>query len=122
LKIGPAALVTWIGAAENRDAVNESLSGVLTEIRSLLDLPADAEQPPRAVVEDTLTSGYAHALALEGEQLRAEGHLRSILRDRSGSRRLREERIDQLTGRLAELDQQLAGLRTLLSSLRSQAL
>ena len=102
--------------------MNESLSGVLTEIRSLLDVPADAQQPPRAVVEYTLTSGYAHALALEGEQLRTEGHLRVILRDGSGSRRLREERIDELTGRLAELDQQLAGLRTLLSSLRNQAL
>jgi hypothetical protein len=122
LKIGPAALVTGSRAAENRGAVNESLSGVLTEIRSLLDVPADAEQPPRAVVEDALTSGYAHALALESEQLRTEGHLRVILRDGSGSRRLREERIDQLTGRLAELDQQLAGLRALLSSLRAQAL
>jgi hypothetical protein len=120
--MGPAALVTGSRATENRVAVNESLSGVLTEIRSLLDVPADAEQPPRSVVEDALTSGYAHALALEGEQLRAEGHLRSILRDGSGSRRLHDEKIDQVTGRLAELDQQLAGLRALLSSLRAQAL
>ncbi len=109
-------------AAENRVAVDESLSGVLTEIRSLLDLPADAKRPSRAVVEDTLTSGYAHALALEGDQLRTEERLRAVLRDRSGSRRVREERIDELTGRLARLDQELAGLRALLSSLRSQAL
>jgi hypothetical protein len=102
--------------------VNESLSGVLTEIRSLLDVPANGQRPPRAVVEYTLTSGYAYALALEGEQLRAEGRLRAILRDRSGNRRLREERIDELTGLLAQLDQERAGLRALLSSLRAQAL
>ena len=54
--------------ADTERAVDGRLPGVLTEIRSLLDAPARAEQPPRAVVEDTLTNGYAYALALEGER------------------------------------------------------
>jgi hypothetical protein len=103
--------------------VEDRLSGVLTEIRSLLDLPADREPPPRAVVEDTLTSGYAAALALEGERLRAERELRDVLRARTELRRReREAEIAGLTERLDNADRELAGLRALLSSLRAQAL
>jgi hypothetical protein len=103
--------------------VEDRLSGVLTEIRSLLDLPADREPPPRAVVEDTLTSGYAAALALEGERLRAERELRQVLRTRTElKRREREAEIAGLTERLDSADRELAGLRALLSSLRAQAL
>ena len=103
--------------------MEDRLSGVLTEIRSLLDLPADREPPPRAVVEDTLTSGYAAALALEGERLRAEQELRNLLRARTElKRRERDAEIAGLTERLDSADRELAGLRALLSSLRAQAL
>ena len=103
--------------------MEDRLSGVLTEIRSLLDLPADREPPPRAVVEDMLTSGYAAALALEGERLRAERELREVLRARTElKRREREAEIAGLTERLDSADRELAGLRALLSSLRAQAL
>jgi hypothetical protein len=103
--------------------VDERLPGVLTEIRSLLDAPTDAKRLPRSVVEETLTSGYAYALALEGERLRTEQRLRAVLRTRVGvSRRVRDEEIAELTGRLEHADHELSGLRTLLSSLRAQAL
>jgi hypothetical protein len=103
--------------------VEDRLFGVLTEIRSLLDLPADRKPPPRAVVEDTLTTGYAAALALEGERLRTENRLRSVLRAGPGLRsREREAEIAELTGRIDDADRELAGLRALLSSLRAQAL
>jgi hypothetical protein len=103
--------------------VDGRLPGVLTEIRSLLDAPASAEQPPRAVVEDTLTNGYAYALALEGERLRIERRLRALLHEEPGpSARVRLEEIGELTRRLAGADRELAGLRALLSSLRAQAL
>ena len=52
----------------------------MAEIRSLLDLPAGAELPPRASVEDTLTSGYAYVLGLEGDRLQIERALRACLR------------------------------------------
>jgi hypothetical protein len=103
--------------------VDGRLPGVLTEIRSLLDAPASAEQPPRAVVEDTLTNGYAYALALEGERLRIERRLRALLHEEPGpSARVRWEEIGELTRRLADADRELAGLRALLSSLRAQSL
>jgi hypothetical protein len=91
----------------------------MAEVRSLLDLPAGAELPPRAHVEDTLTSGYAYALGLEGQRLRIERSLRALVR--SGTRPDPSE-VAELSGRLAEADQELAGVRALLASLRAQAL
>ena len=91
----------------------------MAEVRSLLDLPAGAELPPRASVEDTLTSGYAYALELERKRLRIERSLRSVVR--SGERPDPGE-VALLSGRLAEADQELAAVRALLASLRAQAL
>ena len=94
--------------------MNERLPGVLTEIRSILNVPADA-RPSRAVVEDTLTSGYAYAHQLEGRKLRLEARLRKVIRSGGGA-----EEVTRLTGDLAHADQELAGVRSLLSSLRAQ--
>ena len=91
----------------------------MAEVRSLLDLPAGAELPPRASVEHTLTSGYAYALELERKRLRIERSLRGVVR--SGDRPDPVE-VAHLSGRLAEADQELAGVRALLASLRAQAL
>ncbi len=91
----------------------------MAEIRSLLDLPAGTELPPRADVEDTLTSGYAYALDLERERLRIERSLRALLR--SDARPHRNE-VSELTVRLANADQELAGVRAMLATLRAQAL
>ena len=91
----------------------------MAEIRSLLDLPAGAELPPRADVEDTLTSGYAYALDLERRRLRIERSLRALVR--SDSKPDRTE-VSELTGRLAAADQELEGVRALLATLRAQAL
>ena len=91
----------------------------MAEIRSLLDLPAGAELPPRASVEDTLTSGYAYVLGLERDRLRIERELRALVRssDRPGKNELAD-----LSGRLAHADQELAAVRAMLASLRAQAL
>jgi hypothetical protein len=91
----------------------------MAEIRSLLDLPAGTEAPPRADVEDTLTSGYAYALVLERDRLRIERQLRALVR--SGERADQHE-LAELTVRLDAADQELAGVRALLSTLRAQAL
>jgi hypothetical protein len=90
----------------------------MAEIRSLLDLPAGAELPPRADVENTLTSGYAYALALEQERLRIERALRAVVRS---SDRADQDEIADLSWRLAQADQELAGVRAILASLRAQA-
>jgi len=101
-------------------AVDARLPAVVTEIRSLLEAGEETDRPSRIVVEDTLTSGYAYALALEGERLRLESRLRDLLRANS-DHRARSEEVGRLTGLLAHADQELAGLRTLLASLRHQA-
>jgi hypothetical protein len=91
----------------------------MAEIRSLLDLPAGTELPPRADVEDTLTSGYAYALDLERERLRIERSLRALVRS---TERPDQREIATLSRSLAEADQELAGVRAMLASLRAQAL
>ena len=101
--------------------MDERLPAVLTEIRSLLDVPDGAAAPSREEVEHTLTNGYAYALALEGECLRLEARLRTLVRTRATATYAADE-IADLTSRLAHADQELAGVRALLSSLRAQAL
>lgn len=99
------------------------LSAVLTEVRSLLDATARAELPPRAVVEDTLTDGYAYALDLERERLRIERRLRELVRSTDeGTARARADETVALTRLLADADGELASVRALLSTLRAQAL
>ena len=91
----------------------------MAEIRSLLDLPAGAELPPRASVEDTLTSGYAYVLGLERDRLRIERELRAAVRS---SDRPDQNELAELSSRLAHADQELAAVRAMLASLRAQAL
>jgi hypothetical protein len=86
------------------------------EIESLLGPSGRA--PSRGSVEYTLTTGYAHALELEGARLRAEGRLRTLVR--SG-----EARREQLEAAEVELDRataELGHLRALLANLRAHAL
>jgi hypothetical protein len=98
--------------------VDDRLPAVLTEIRSLLDLPRDAT-PSRARVEETLTTGYAYALGLEQQRLRIEKSLRALLR---AEPRPDPREVAQLSGRLQEAEDELAGVRVLLASLRAHAL
>lgn len=91
-------------------------SSLLTEIHSLLDVPADAGPPDRGEVEHTLTNGYARLLQLERERLRIEDRLRSSVRGDGGGE------PGDLEVELARADQELAGLRGLLSALKSHAL
>jgi hypothetical protein len=88
---------------------------VLTEIRSLLDLPA-AELPPRETLEHTLTSGYAYALGLERDRVRLERRLQDLL----GSAEAMAGEMSVLSGQLAEAERELADVRALLAELREQ--
>jgi hypothetical protein len=92
--------------------MSDDLSILFDRIRLLLD----RDQPGRAagpdVVEHTLTDGYARALALDGERLRAEERIREL----AGS----EEHVGEvriLKARAALLEEELAQLRGLLGSL-----
>ena len=85
------------------------------EISALL-APAAGPLPARRVVEDTLTTGSAHALRLEGERLRAEDRLRDLIR--SGRNHPRD--LDEVTGELARVEVDLQRLRALLATLRAR--
>jgi hypothetical protein len=82
------------------------------EIATLLGSPAGgAGAPSLSTLEDTLTTGYARALALEAELERLERRLAAV--DREDAAKLRD--------RLEDVELRLAGLRRILVPLRSRA-
>src|SRR5688500_5570955 len=119
--MGPTAHVRRGDASHNRAwsifSMSPHLPVVLTEIRSLLDQPVNREPDSRALIEKTLTDGYAHALLLGGERLRIEDRLRTVVR----APKRDESQVSDLTLALDELDRELAGLRSLLTALRAHA-
>ena len=74
-----------------------------------------------ASVEDTLTAGYAQALALEAQQLRLERKLWQLARDLGDGPDVVAHEAEELTGMLAGVESELVGLRTLLVTLRDRA-
>ena len=76
-----------------------------------------AKEPTLARMEDTLTEGYAQALALEAERWRLERRIGEVARE--GSTDLEELRT--LGTRLSDADGELATLRTLLGRLHERA-
>jgi len=93
------------------------------EIRSLLDAPADGDDAPTIdTIEDTLTAGYAKALALEAERWRLERRIATVAAELGGKSQDDEHsELTQLGRRLSAADGDLSNLRGLLSSLRSRA-
>jgi len=87
---------------------------MLEQIEELLS----ADAPTLARMEDTLTEGYAQALALEAERWRIERRLGEVARE--GRTDLGEE-LKLLGTRLTRADGELAQLRTLLGTLHERA-
>ncbi|HET9214244.1 MAG TPA: hypothetical protein VFN93_05780 [Gaiellaceae bacterium] len=87
----------------------EDLTSLCDRIRVLLD---QRNGTPADDVEHTLTDGYARALALEGERLRAQDRLHAL----AGSADHVAE-LSALKLRVAAIDEQLAELRGLLGVL-----
>jgi hypothetical protein len=96
---------------------------LLEQIDSLLAV-ADAEEPEvfLARAEDTLSAGYARALALEAERWRLErqlGALAAGLAD--GDSGTGTEELSTLARRMAVADGKVTRLRRRLASLRERA-
>jgi hypothetical protein len=92
---------------------------IFAEIEALL---ADREHAPLDRLEHTLTSGYAAALALEGEHWRLErqiAEVAALVRGRSDGDRAEE--IADLARMLAVAEADLTRLRALLGTLRARA-
>ena len=99
-------------------------AALLHEIESLLAaLSADEFEASLERVDETLTAGYAHALALEAERGRLERRLRELAadvaaaRDDSGTR----EELAALAPRLSASADELRRLRGVLAALRVRA-
>jgi hypothetical protein len=96
---------------------------MLQQIEQLLTAPTTgAAAPTLASLEDTLTEGYAQALALEAERWRLERRLGEVARtvggpDTSGF----AEELSALAKRLTSADGELSHLRSLLGSLQDRA-
>jgi hypothetical protein len=90
------------------------------EIRGLLAAPERGEEVPAvAYLEDALTSGYAHALAVEAERMRLERRLGEAARQ-LGSSGASAAEIAALAERINAADSDLMSMRRLLAALRER--
>jgi hypothetical protein len=94
---------------------------IFAEIEALLD-----DATPRGVdeIEDTLTSGYAAALALEAERWRIERRISDTAAELASSSESEVSGAEEIAGlaqRLNGTDADLIRLRGMLESLRDRA-
>ena len=89
--------------------MTEDLSLLSDRIRVLLNPEHGGTAPDSAAVEHTLTDGYAHALALEGERKQAEKRIHSLAGHEEHGPELRA-----LKSRLTCINTDLSQLRDLL--------
>ena len=94
---------------------------ICAEIEALLD-----DVTPRALdeIEDTLTTGYAAALALEADRWRIERRITELAGELGGEADFELHRAEEMVGlaqRLSSADTDLIRLRDVLGSLRERA-
>jgi hypothetical protein len=96
---------------------------MLQQIEQLLIAPTSgAAAPTLASLEDTLTEGYAQALALDAERWRLERRLGEVAREAADpSTSSFAEEVATLAKRLTSADGELNHLRSLLGSLHDRA-
>ena len=98
------------------------LASVKDRLETLLASLERGRHPGRALLEETLTDGYAWALKLDAECTRLErgiGTLASEL-DHAGSEQQARE-LSSAARRLARTRRELGSLRSLLAALRTEA-
>ena len=97
-----------------------AVPALLDRIRTLVDEPTErGSGAGLRELEHTLTDGYAHALALEGERWRIERRIAELSRSADEAAEARELR--GLGVRLAAAEDELTRLRPLLRRLRDRA-
>jgi hypothetical protein len=94
----------------------------MEQIQELLNAPTSgADAPTLARMENTLTEGYAHALALEAERWRLERRLGEVARSvEGGDGSSFVEELSSLAKRLTSADGELTKLRSLLGTLHER--
>ena len=101
----------------------EPIPALLEQIDELLAEPSPAGEPATlALLERTLTDGYAHALALEAERWRLERRMSELAAQlHDGNRELKAKELAQLSNRLSSNGDLLGALRRTLAELRARA-
>jgi hypothetical protein len=92
--------------------VTDDLSVLSDRIRVLLSREHEGTAHDSTAVEHTLTDGYAHALALEGERKQTEARIHALAGHEEHGAELRA-----LKSRLTSIDTDLRQLRDLLKVL-----
>ncbi len=97
------------------------MNPIFAEIEAILD-----DGTPRALdeIEDTLTTGYAAALALEADRWRIERRITELAGQLGGGADFELHRAEEMVGlaqRLSTADIDLIRLRDVLGSLRERA-
>ncbi len=117
-KMGPLAHVEPRAGPDNEEgsrcALPEDIRSFCATVREL----AAASEASHEAIEDTLTSGYAHALALEAERRRLE---RLILEAATAGRAPAGSDLTGLAERFWRTDAELRELRAALDELRRYA-
>ena len=95
---------------------------LVDEIEAMLLEPPHGGDAAIARVEQTLTDGYAQALALEAERWRIERRIAQIARRiADGDAADAAQELSSLSERLSAMDDELSRLRCSLTSLRRHA-
>jgi chromosome segregation ATPase len=95
---------------------------LIDEIRRLLAAPASGSRAPSlSRLEETLTTGYARALALEAERSRLERRLGEAAAELTAGDDEQQQELALLAGRLSDAEGELSGLRGVLQTLRRRA-
>ena len=92
-------------------------------IRILLDAPAaGVDAPTLADLEEMLTTGYARAMAIEGDQWRLQRRIVDVAgRLADDHNELQTVELRKLARRLRSVDAELISIRALIGSLRARA-
>jgi hypothetical protein len=108
---------------EPPSATDPGYAVIENSIRTVLEAPEAGDGAPTlAHIEELLTSGYARAMALEGEQWRLQRRVVDVaLRLADDYDEVQARELGKLAHELRELDHELANIRALIRSLRARA-
>lgn len=95
---------------------------LLPRLKALLDAPPEGEGAPSlSYLENSLTDGYARALALEAERARVARHIGELAARQGDDAEEKTRELSALSERLAGADSELVRLRNTLRALSRRA-
>ena len=96
---------------------------LLERLRALIEAPPGGDAAPSlAFLEDSLTDGYARALALEAERARVAKSIGKLAAVEGDDAEQKTRELSSLSQRLARAETELTTLRDTLTQLRVRAM